>query len=57
MGYSNNYSGNHVDVSKMTTEEKKAYYEEQRKRQEELVYHSYVLHPSHWTLIITIAHH
>lgn len=31
MGYSNNYSGNHVDVSKMTTEEKKAYYEEQRK--------------------------
>lgn len=41
MGYSNNYSGNHVDVSKMTTEEKKAYYEEQRKRQEELVYHSY----------------
>ena len=41
MGYSNNYSGNHVDVSKMTTEEKKAYYKEQRKRQEELVYHSY----------------
>lgn len=41
MGYSNNCSGNHVDVSKMTTEEKKAYYEEQRKRQEELVYHSY----------------
>lgn len=35
MGYSNNYSGNHVDVSKMTTEEKKAYYEEQRERQEE----------------------
>lgn len=41
MGYLNNYSGNHVDVSKMTTEEKKAYYEEQRKGQEELVYHSY----------------
>lgn len=41
MGYSNNYSGNHIDVSKITTEEKKAYYEEQRKRQEELVYHSY----------------
>ena len=41
MGFSNNYSGNHVDVSKMTTEEKKAYYEEQRKGQEELVYHSY----------------
>lgn len=41
MEYSNNYSGNHVDVSKMTTEEKKAYYEEQRKRHEELVYHSY----------------
>ena len=41
MGYLNNYSGNHVDVCKMTTEEKKAYYEEQRKRQEELVYHSY----------------
>lgn len=41
MGYSNNYSGNHIDVSNMTTEEKKAYYEEQRKRQEELVYHSY----------------
>lgn len=35
MEYSNNYSGNHVDVSKMTIEEKKAYYEEQRKRQEE----------------------
>lgn len=35
MGYSNNYSGNHVDVSKMTTKEKKAYYEEQRERQEE----------------------
>lgn len=31
MGYSNNYSGNHVDVSNMTTEEKKAYYEEQKK--------------------------
>lgn len=41
MGYSNNYSGNHVDVSKMIIEEKKAYYEEQRKGQEELVYHSY----------------
>lgn len=41
MGFSNNYSGNHVDVSKMIIEEKKAYYEEQRKRQEELVYHSY----------------
>lgn len=35
MGYSNNYSGNHVNVSKKTIEEKKAYYEEQRKRQEE----------------------
>lgn len=35
MEYSNNYSGNHVDVSNMTIEEKKAYYEEQRKRQEE----------------------
>lgn len=41
MEYSNNYSGNHIDVSKMTTEEKKAYYEEQRKGQEELVNHSY----------------
>lgn len=41
MGYSNDYSGNHIDVSNMTTEEKKAYYEEQRKGQEELVYHSY----------------
>lgn len=35
MGFSNNYSGNHVDVSKMIIEEKKAYYEEQRKGQEE----------------------
>ena len=41
MEFSNNYSGNHVDVSKMIIEEKKAYYEEQRKGQEELVYHSY----------------
>lgn len=53
-GYSNYYSGNHVDVSKMTTEEKKAYYEEQRKRQEEYEA-AQRIKKTHWAIGIGIV--